>query len=52
MVSFHTNRALAKTEVGTRKCDIVVIGLTMLLFGGMWTLGLWIDKHLSALSGV
>jgi hypothetical protein len=35
MVSLHRN-GNAKTEVGTRDWGIVLIALTMLLFGGMW----------------
>jgi hypothetical protein len=34
MVSCHSNGNLIKTEVGTRDWGIVVIGLTMFLFGG------------------
>lgn len=31
---------------------VAVIGLTMLLVGGIWkTLGLWLNKYLTALSG-
>jgi hypothetical protein len=32
---------LAKIEFGTGDQGIAVIDLTMLLFGGMWILGLW-----------
>ena len=42
MVSVHSSKTLTKTEVGTRDWGIAVIGLTMLLFGRMWILGLWI----------
>ena len=35
---------LTKTEVGTRDWGIAVIGLTMFLFGGIWTLVLWVRK--------
>ena len=44
MVSVHSSKTLTKTEVGTRDWGIAVIGLTMLLFGRMWILGLWIWK--------
>jgi hypothetical protein len=44
MVSLHSNRTLTKAEVGTKDWDIAVIGLTMFLFGGILTLGLWIRK--------
>lgn len=44
MVSLHSNKTLAKTEVGAKDLGITVIGLIMLLFGGMWTLELWITK--------
>jgi hypothetical protein len=43
MVSLHSNRN-AKAEVGTRDWNIAVIGLTMLLLGGMWSLRLWVRK--------
>lgn len=39
-MSLHSNGNL-KTEVGTSDWDIDVIGLTMLLFGGMWICRLW-----------
>jgi len=43
-VSIHSNKTLTKTEVGTRNWDITIIGLTVLSFGRMWILGLWIWK--------
>lgn len=42
-MSLHGNRN-PKTEVGTRDWDVAVIGLIMFLFGGMWTLVLWVTK--------
>jgi hypothetical protein len=42
MVSAHSSKILTKTKVGIR--GIAVIGLTMLLFGRRWILGLWIWK--------
>jgi hypothetical protein len=36
MVSVHRSKAQTKTEDGTRVWGIVVIGLTMLLFGRIW----------------
>jgi hypothetical protein len=42
MVSVHSSKTLTKTEIGTRDWGIAVIGLTMLLFGRIWNLGLWI----------
>ena len=44
MISLYSNKTLTKTEVGTRKWGIAVMGLNMLLFGGVWTLKLWIKK--------
>jgi len=44
MVSLHSRKTLTKTEVGTRDWNIAMIGLTTLLFGRMWILGLWIWK--------
>ena len=44
MVSVHSSKTLTKTEVGTRDWGIAVIGLTMLLFERIGTLGLWIQK--------
>jgi hypothetical protein len=38
MVSLHNNKTLTKAEIGTMDWSIAVIGLTMLLFRGMWTL--------------
>ena len=49
MLSLHSNRN-TETEVGAKDWGIVVTGLTMLLFGGMWTVGLGIRKLLSTLS--
>jgi hypothetical protein len=36
MLSFHSNRILTETEIGTREWSIAVTGLPRLLFGGMW----------------
>ena len=44
MVSVYRIKTLIKTEVGSRDWGISVIGLTMLLLGSMWILGLWIWK--------
>jgi hypothetical protein len=44
MVSLHSSRTITMIEGGTRDLCIAVIGLTMLLFGRMWNLGLWIWK--------
>ena len=44
MVFVHSSKTLTKTQVGARDWGIAVIGLTMLLFGRMWILGLWIWK--------
>jgi hypothetical protein len=44
MVSVHGSKPLTKIEVCIRDWGIAVIGLTMLLFGRMWILGLWIWK--------
>ena len=44
MVSHHSNKTQTKTEVGTRDCGIALVGLTMILFGGMWVLEVWILK--------
>jgi len=44
MLSLYNNKTLSKTEVCTRKWGIAVMGLTKLLFGGMWTLKLQIRK--------
>lgn len=41
-VSVHISKTLSMLKVGTMDLGIVVIGLTMLLFGRMWTLGHWI----------
>jgi hypothetical protein len=37
MMSLHSNRN-PKTDVGNGDCDIAVIGWSMILFEGMWTL--------------
>ena len=54
MMSLHSNKNLTKTEVGTRDWGIAVIGLTMLLFGVIGTLGLWkgcrLEKQADVLS--
>ena len=40
-VSYHSNRKVTKTEVGTKKRAMALAGLTMRAFGGIWkTLGL------------
>lgn len=44
MVSLESSKTQTKTEVGTKDWGIVVIDLTMILFGGMWTLGVQIRK--------
>jgi hypothetical protein len=44
MVSVHSSKTLTNSKVGTRNWGITVIGLTMILFGRMWILGLWIWK--------
>ena len=44
MVSVHSSKTLTKTETSTRDRGIALIGLTMLLFERMWTLGFWIWK--------
>jgi hypothetical protein len=36
MVFVHSSKTLTKTEVGTRECNVAVIGLTMLSFQRMW----------------
>ena len=41
-VFLHSNRNL--NYIATRYWGIAAIALTMLLFGGMWTLRLWIRK--------
>ena len=41
--SLHNNRN-PKTESGTKDWSIVVIGLTMFLFGGIRALGVWIRE--------
>jgi hypothetical protein len=43
-------RTLTKTEVGTRDCNIAVIGLTMLLLGRLWILNFGVGKQWNALS--
>ena len=43
MVSLHSNRN-PKTEVVIRDWGIDVKGLTIFLFGGIWTLVLWVRK--------
>jgi len=43
IVSLHSNRK-PKTKVGTRGWGIAMIDVTMLSFGGVWTLKLWIRK--------
>ena len=43
MVSLHSSRN-PEIEVGTRNCGIDVIGLAILLFGEIWTLGAWFRK--------
>ena len=40
MVSGYSNKTLTKIKVGTRDWGVAVIGLTILLFGRMWILGL------------
>jgi hypothetical protein len=37
MVSLHRNRAMTKTEFGTRNGSIAVIGLTMPMFRAIWS---------------
>ena len=44
MESVHNSKTLTKTEVGTRNLGFVVIGMTMLLFGRMYILGVYICK--------
>jgi hypothetical protein len=44
MVSVHSSKTLTKTEVDTRDWGIAVLGLTMLLFGRMWILEVWVWK--------
>ena len=41
---FTAITTLTKTEVGSRDRNIAVIGLTMLLFEGICTVGLWTRK--------
>ena len=41
MVSLYKKRTLTKTKIGNREWSVASIGLTMILFGGMWILGLW-----------
>jgi hypothetical protein len=38
---FTAMETLTKTKLGTMDWGIAVIGLTMLLFGRIWILGLW-----------
>ena len=50
-LSFHSNRRpLTKAEVGTRDWVIVVIGLTMFLFGVIWTLDCGLENQMNVLS--
>ena len=39
MVSLHSNKILSKIKVVIMDWGIAMIGLNMLLFRGMWTLG-------------
>jgi hypothetical protein len=49
MVFLHSNESLTKTEEGgTRDWGFAVIGLTVLLFGGMWIWGF--EKQWNALN--
>ena len=41
---FTAIETLTKAEVGPRDWGTAVIGLTILLFGGVWTLGVWVSK--------
>ena len=41
---FTTIETLTRAEVGTRHGSIAVIGWTMVLFKGNWTLGVWVGK--------
>lgn len=41
---------MTKTEVGTR--DIAVVGLTMFLFGGIWTFALWVRKAVRCINHI
>ena len=49
MMSLHSNR-IPKTGVGTRDWGIAMIGQTMFLFGGIWTLVLWVRERVDILS--
>ena len=42
MLSLHSNKPYTNTK--NKDLDIAVIDLTMLLFGGVWSLELWARK--------
>ena len=49
-VSLRTVKILTKVEADTMTWGIAVIGGTMFLFAGMWTLVLYVRKTMDALS--
>jgi hypothetical protein len=51
MVSVHSSKILANTEVGTRDWGIAVIGLTTLLFERMWIREFGSGKQWNSLNG-
>ena len=50
VIMFLLSNGSSKTEDGTRDWGLVVRALSMHLFGGIWTLGVWVRKQWNALS--